>query len=109
MNTIAGIILSMLAGAIAWALVRFLTPVIRLQWGLRGFWIVSVAALLLSIQLPSPWDFGMMGIFSGAMVFEHLCQRYLHLFIKAPPAEGDAKPARSRSKRRTGKDDAPRS
>lgn len=97
MNTIGGIILSLLIGAIIWGLARFLTPVSRHPWGTRIFWMSAVAGLLISTQVPSPWNAAIMGVFGGAMIFEHVCQRYFSKFFNKPEKEEAAPKKKRRS------------
>lgn len=104
MNTIGGILLCMLAGAIVWALVRFFSPIPTYKWGIRGFWIVCVVALMSSTQAQDPLNIALMGIFGGAMVFEYLCQKYGSKFKIPQALKGDReKGAAPRKKRRTTK------
>lgn len=74
MNTVAGIIISIIAGAALWGFPRifFSFP----SWGVRIFWIALVLGLMASMYVPSPQNMAVMGVLAGMAVFEHLYQRY---------------------------------
>lgn len=109
MNTIGGILLCLFAGAIVWALIRFFSPVPSYKWGIRGFWMVCVLALMLSTQAQEPYNIALMGIFGGAMIFEYLCQKYGSKFkipaaLKSPPDKNAAPKKKRRTSRPKHKD-----
>ena len=103
MNTIGGILLALLAGAIVWGMVRFLTPALKHPWGIRIFWITSVLGLMISSQIADPWNMAVMGFFGGSMIFEHICQRYLSKFIANMASKKETGSATPKKKRRTPK------
>ena len=74
MNTIMGVVLSVLAGMILWAVPRlaFKLP----SWGLRAFWVAVIAILVLSTRAPDPYNLGVMGVGAGMAVFENLYHRH---------------------------------
>lgn len=75
MNTMMGVALSILAGAVLWALIRLAAKMP--SWGLRAFWVTVVILLIVSTRIPDPYNLGVMGMAAGMAVFENLYHRHL--------------------------------